>query len=99
MSNAPSVSNATLLELARRLIDSSTTEPSETPDHALDNFLRPEAFARRYPDLVGSKSRLQYLLRFRNTNGLKEAGAVIQRGRMIFINAPRFRDWLIQSHK
>lgn len=61
----------------------------------LDDFSRPEAFARRYQDVVGSPSRLRYLLRHRDGNGLTAAGAVVQRGRQLFINVPRFRDWLI----
>lgn len=61
----------------------------------LDDFARPEVFAKRYPDVVGSPSRLRYLLRHRDGNGLTRSGAVVQRGRQLFICVPAFRDWII----
>lgn len=63
----------------------------------LDDLARPETFARRYPDVVGSTSRLRYLLRHRECNGLTDSGAVVQRGRQLYIVKPRFRDWLINN--
>ncbi len=65
----------------------------------LDHLVRPEVFARRYGDVVGSLSRLRYLLRHREGNGLTDAGAVIQRGRHLLIVVPRFRDWLMGGGK
>jgi hypothetical protein len=64
-------------------------------DISLDDLARPAAFAKRYPDLVGNESRLRYLLRDREINGLADSGAVVERGRMIFIVKSRFLDWLL----
>jgi len=70
---------------------------NEAEDIGLDDVSRPEAFARRYPDVVGSISRLRYLLRHRDGNGLTESGAVIQRGKSLFIVRPRFLDWILRG--
>lgn len=69
----------------------------DTRDISLDDVAAPEKFANRYPDVVGSLSRLRYLLRCRETNGLVAAGAVIERGRRLYIVIPRYRDWLLNG--
>lgn len=69
----------------------------ETEDIGLDDIARPEAFARRYSDVVGSISRLRYLLRHRQGNGLVSSGAVIERGRSLYIVRPRFLDWILKG--
>lgn len=68
-------------------------------DLTLDDIVRPEAFARRYADAVGSLSRLRYLLRHRRTNGLVDSGAVVERGRAIYIVKCRFLDWIVGGAK
>lgn len=59
----------------------------------LDDLATPKQFARRYPDLVESESRLRYLLRNRRSNGLDTA--VIVRGSKLWIIKPRMLDWFV----
>ena len=61
-------------------------------DLTLDDLATPRAFAQRYPEVVGSESRLRYLLRHREQNGLNRA--VLERGRKLWIVKPRFLDWI-----
>ena len=68
-------------------------------DLTLDDLSRPEPFATRYPDAIGSLSRLRYLLRHRHHNGLMEVGAVVEHGRSIYIVKPKFLDWLVRGGK
>lgn len=70
---------------------------ADAGDLTLDDLTRPEAFAKRYPDAVGSPSRLRYLLRHRHTNGLVASGAVVERGRSIYLVKPRFLDWIVHG--
>jgi hypothetical protein len=63
----------------------------------LDDLTRPEPFATRYSDAVGSLTRLRYLLRHRHHNGLTDSGAVVERGRSLYIVKPRFLDWILNS--
>lgn len=95
--------NATINDLLRALAeqglmvagDDVMGAATKTDEISLEDIARPEAFARRYPDVVGSPSRLRYLLRHREHNGLTKSGAVVERGRAIYIVKPRFLYWLI----
>lgn len=98
------MSDVTLNDIVRALSEhgltvsdcdgTATAGPGEVD---LDDIARPEAFARRYPDVIGSSSRLRYLLRHRQGNGLVSSGAVIERGRTLYIVRPRFLDWLLKG--
>jgi hypothetical protein len=70
-----------------------------TKDVDLDQLLPFNTFCDRYGDSVGSKSKVRYQLRNRRTNGLDEYGAVVQRGKLLWINVARYRDWLIGAKK
>ena len=61
---------------------------------AVSNFFRPAQFEAAHPNLFDRPGRLQTWLRYRETNGLNKSGAVFQKGRLLFINAERFVEWL-----
>ena len=62
-------------------------------DITLDDLVTPNSVIRKYPEVLNS-SRLRYLLRERDNNGLVESGAVMQKGRRLLIAVPRFLQWL-----
>jgi hypothetical protein len=62
-------------------------------DITLDDLVVPNTLIREYPEVLSS-SRLRYLLRERDNNGLVESGAVMQKGRRLVIAVPRFLKWL-----
>lgn len=57
----------------------------------LDDFLTKDAFLERYPGLI-SRHQLEWMLRYRDENGL--ASAVKQLGRKLVIHVPTFTEWL-----
>jgi len=59
----------------------------------LDDLLTPAALVGRYPDLC-TMSQLRYWIHKERHNGLAGSGAIIRKGRRLWINVPRFRDWL-----
>jgi hypothetical protein len=59
----------------------------------LDDLLTPAALVGRYPDLC-SMSQVRYWIHKEHHNGLADSGAIIRKGRRLWINVPRFRDWL-----
>ena len=61
---------------------------------AVCNFFRPAQFETAHPNLFDRPGRLQSWLRYREINGLNQTGAVLQKGRLLFINAERFVAWL-----
>ena len=62
----------------------------------LDDLVTPNSVIRNYPEVL-NQSRLRYLLREREKNGLVESGAVMQKGRRLVIAVPRFLQWLAVS--
>jgi hypothetical protein len=62
-------------------------------DIALDDLATPNHVIERHPEILNS-ARLRYLLRERESNGLVESGAVLQKGRRLLIAVPRFIQWL-----
>ena len=61
--------------------------------HSLNSLIRPTVFAAKYPDLM-SITQLRWILARRAENGLQASGAVVRKGRSLWIDASRFRDWL-----
>jgi len=75
-------------------IRSLETPGQSDSDVRLDDLLRPQTLAARYPDL-GSLSQIRWWLHHRANNGLDEHKAVIKQGKAVWIVLPRFRDWLL----
>lgn len=65
-------------------------------DPRLDDILTIRAFCRRFPEL-GSEASLRWQVFNSSNNRLDEAGAIIRRGRNVFIAANRYRDWLLHQ--
>ena len=61
---------------------------------ALANLWRPDALVEAHPHIFQTKSQLKEWLRHREINGLESSGAVVRRGRLIFIDTERFAVWL-----
>ena len=61
---------------------------------AVCNFFRPAQFEAAHPNIFDRPGRLNTWLRYRDGNGLVECGAVFNRGKLLFINAQRFAEWL-----
>ena len=61
---------------------------------AVCNFFRPAQFEAAHPNIFDRPGRLDTWLRYRDVNGLVEYGAVFSKGKLLFINAQRFAEWL-----
>ena len=61
---------------------------------ALANLWRPEALVAAHPHIFEKPSTLREWLRHREINGLESSGAIVRRGRLIFIDTERFAVWL-----
>jgi hypothetical protein len=61
---------------------------------ALANLWRPDALVAAHPHIFDTPNQLKEWLRHREVNGLESCGAVVRRGRLIFIDAERFAGWL-----
>ena len=57
-----------------------------------DEIIQPADLAAERPDLF-NKGQLQWWIKSRATNGLKEAGAVIRNGKRFVLHRARFIDW------
>ena len=68
------------------------------------NNIEPDAlvtvreFVARHPNL-GSEASLRWQLFCSSQNGLDEAGAIVRRGRRVFIVVPRYVDWITGKPK
>lgn len=71
---------------------SGVTNLPQSP--AVCNFFRPAQFEAAHPNIFDRPGRLDTWLRYRDGNGLVECGAVFSRGKLLFINAQRFAEWL-----
>ena len=67
---------------------------SETVDHNFTNVIKLADFVECHPDLF-TDGQMNWLIRNREQNGLSEAGAVLQVGRKIYINKPKFLEWFM----
>ncbi|MEL0291914.1 MAG: hypothetical protein VW942_06075 [Aquiluna sp.] len=61
---------------------------------ALNNLWRPDALVEAHPHIFSTKNQLNEWLRHKAVNGLEDSGAVVRRGRLIFIDTERFACWL-----
>lgn len=57
-------------------------------------LVRVHQLARMVPAYEGREGPIRWALFNRETNGLKESGAVVQRGRTILIDPDRWFAWL-----
>lgn len=64
---------------------------------AATNIFRPAQFELAHPNIFDRPGRLDQWLRYRDANGLAESGAVFSKGKLLFINAERFVDWLLDA--
>lgn len=72
-------------------MSNTTTEPLD-----LNDLVTPNDLSREFPELL-NMSRLRYMLRERASNGLDDHGAVLKKGKLIFISRSRFAQWLDSS--
>lgn len=63
----------------------------------LDDLMTIKALAKRYPDAVGTESSIRWYVFNAEDNGLAESGAIVRRGRLILIDVPRYRNWLLRG--
>jgi hypothetical protein len=61
-----------------------------------DDLLPPNAFAARYPNLT-TPGGLRWQIFCANQNGLEAAGAIVRRGRRVFVVVPRYMDWMVHG--
>jgi hypothetical protein len=63
----------------------------------LNEILRFKDFCRLYPSLIVSEAAGRALIFHSATNGLDEAGAILRKGRAIYVVLPRFKEWLLSG--
>lgn len=68
----------------------------ETVDVHANDFLTVRAFAQSFPN-HGTESSLRWIIFNSSLNGLDESGAIVRRGRRVFIVVPRYLAWLAGS--
>lgn len=61
-----------------------------------DDFLTVRAFVSKHPN-HGTQSSLRWIIFNSSLNGLDESGAIVRRGRRVFIVVPRYLAWLAGS--
>ena len=54
--------------------------------------------AQKYPDVI-TEGGLRWEIFNKDSNGLKESGAILKRGRKILIDADRYFDWLYSQNQ
>jgi hypothetical protein len=59
----------------------------------LKNLITVAELAKRYPTIL-SVGGIRVWLRQRNENNLQESGAIIKISRKLYIDEPKFIDWL-----
>lgn len=64
---------------------------------SLDDVMEVKAFVKRYPDLGKSQKALYWDLWNSAHNGLDKHGAILRKGRRVFIVVPKYRDWLFNK--
>jgi len=67
-----------------------------TDDIRSSDLLTVMEHARRYPNL-GSVASLRWQIFWAEQNGLEEAGAIVRRGRRVFVVVPRYLDWILKQ--
>ena len=60
----------------------------------LDDVLSVKSFIKRYPDLGKTDKALYWDIFNSKHNGLDDCGAVLRKGRRVWIVVPKYRDWL-----
>lgn len=77
-----------------------TNQPHAAPDSDYgDSLLTITQFANRYPNIYPKASRVRWVIRDRNTNGLMAHGAVVEvfasgDKPSLFIHAPSWFKWM-----
>jgi len=54
--------------------------------------------AQKYPDVI-TEGGLRWEIFNEESNGLKESGAIIRRGRKVLIDADRYFDWIYSQNQ
>lgn len=55
-------------------------------------MVRPDTLAEENPELF-TKPQINWLIRNRECNGLKDSGAVLKVGRKLYLSREKFMDW------
>lgn len=63
-------------------------------DLCLNDLMPIKAFVERNPGM-GSESSLRWQIFNAEQNGLAESGAIVRRGRRLFIVVPRYLAWVL----
>ena len=61
----------------------------------IDDLLPVKDMARRHSN-VCTESSLRWEIHNAKDNGLAEAGALVRKGRRVFINVPRYLEWMLR---
>jgi hypothetical protein len=64
----------------------------------LDDVLTVKAFVKRYPDLGKTDKAIYWDIFNSKYNGLDDCGAILRKGRRVWIVVPNYRDWLFSQH-
>ena len=64
----------------------------------LDQVMSVRCFVERYPDLGKSAKAIYTDIERSEENGLHDCGAILRKGRRVWIVVPRYRDWLFSQH-
>lgn len=79
-------------------VQATTTHQLNPPDVSLKDILSLDAFQKKHGDKF-TKAQLNWLLRFRDRNGLSESGAVLMSARKFYIVEPLFTQWFFNQQK
>lgn len=71
---------------------STGTQLPHVPEVSLSDFELLDNFQKKYSDKF-TKAQLNWILRFRDRNGLAQGGAVVMVARKFYIHGPRFAAW------
>jgi len=66
--------------------------PSATSYLSFDDVVRPDMLSEEFPALL-SAPQINWLLRNREHNGLKDAGAVLKVGGKLYLSREKFMQW------
>ena len=62
------------------------------------NLATVRTLAQKYPDVI-TEGGLRWEIFNEGSNGLKESGAIIRRGRKVLIDTDRYFEWLYSQNK
>jgi hypothetical protein len=69
-------------------------EPEQS--HTYLDLCKPAELAKEYPELF-TDGQLEWLLKTRKKNGLDDSEAILKVSGKLYINKPRFFDWLLRQ--